>query len=147
MALLAGDHGTAIREYLLVYAISLVILLALDALWLGWLARDFYRTQLGALMAETVSWVPALVFYFLYTAGLTLFVTLPGLDRADPLLRVAVLSAIFGLVAYGTYDLTNLATLRGFSLPLALVDMAWGAFLSATVGTLTTIIYKAWLAR
>ena len=73
--------------------------------------------------------------------------TLPAIERDDSLLRIALLSATFGLVAYGTYDLTNLATLRDFPVFLALVDMTWGAFMSSAMGTLSIAAYRLWVTR
>lgn len=131
MAQLENGRAIAGAEAMLLYAAALAIMLVLDGAWLGWIAKDFYRSQLGALMAPTVSWVPAAAFYLLYAAGLAFFVIVPALERGDGLLRVAAISAAFGLVAYGTYDLTNLATLKDFPAAVAAADMAWGGFASA----------------
>ena len=114
-----------------VYGTALVIVAALDALWLGWLARDFYVREFGPLMAPNVRLVPAALFYLLYPLGLVSLALYP--PSAE--FRVALgRSALVGLVAYGAYDLTNLATLRGWSLRLSLLDMAWGVFVSAVAG-------------
>ena len=82
-------------------------------LWLGVVARGFYRRQLGGLLADQVNWAAAIVFYLLYIAGIVFFVTLPA-ARAGSLARALATGAFFGLVAYATYDLTNLATLKGW---------------------------------
>jgi uncharacterized membrane protein len=147
MSLLENDRWVAARELALLYAVSLGVLLLLDAVWLGWIAKGFYQNQLGSLLSASVSWLPAILFYFLYAAGLTIFVTLPAIDRDDSLLRIALLSALFGLVAYGAYDLTNLATLREFPVFLAFVDMTWGAFVSSAMGTLSIVAYRLWVTR
>jgi uncharacterized membrane protein len=112
------------------YAAALLTMVALDALWLGVIAGDFYRDALGPLMADAVNLPAAAAFYLLYPIGLMAFVVGPRLgERASVpnLLR----GALFGLVAYATYDLTNLATLRGFPAGLAALDMLWGAVISA----------------
>lgn len=111
------------------YASVLIAFVAIDAVWLGWVARDFYRERMGDLMAGKPNLIAAAAFYLLYPVGLTIFALLPALDAqswATALLR----GALFGLFAYATYDLTNLAVIRGWSLSLSLVDMAWGAALS-----------------
>ena len=111
------------------YAAALLVLLALDALWLGVLARDWYQAGVGMLMRDAPWLGVAALFYLLYPVGLTLFGVWPQRDGGPgPVLRQA---ALFGLFAYGTYDLTNLATLRGWPVGLALADMAWGAVVSA----------------
>ena len=113
------------------YLVALIAMGVLDALWLGWLARDFYKTELGTLMADSVRLVPAGLFYLLYPLGLVYF----GLQAGPTSLLEAVLRcAAVGLLAYGTYDLSNLATLRGWSLKLCLVDIAWGLVASAIAG-------------
>lgn len=113
------------------YVVALLVVGLLDALWLGWLAKDFYRRELGALMVDAVRLAPAAAFYFLYPLGLV-FVALQPVPATlgEAMLRCGAL----GLLAYGTYDLTNLATLRDWSVRLSLVDMAWGALLSALAG-------------
>lgn len=113
------------------YGAALLVIGLLDALWLGYVARDFYRRELGELMADPVRVVPAAIFYFGFPAGLLALALSPepaGLGMA------IARSALLGLVAYGVYDMTNLATLRGWSLKLALADMAWGTFISASAG-------------
>jgi len=117
----------AIRT-LAVYLLTLATFLAMDAVWLGVVARDLYRRELGHLLAPTVRWGAAGVFYLLYVAALLVLVVMP--NRGAPLLRVAALGALFGLVAYATYDLTNLATLRDWPMSVTLFDLAWGAVLT-----------------
>ena len=117
------------------YLLTLVILLALDALWLGVIAPPFYRSQIGFLMADSPNWGAAGVFYLLFVAGLVVFVIAPGLGAGAPS-RAAWRGAFFGLVAYATYDLTNLATLARWPLLLTVVDMAWGTLLCAATAWL-----------
>jgi uncharacterized membrane protein len=116
--------------FLRLHLSTLVVFLAIDMVWLGWLARGFYRAQIGGLLREDVNWGAALLFYVLFIAGLLVFAVIPALERPGPG-RAALAGGLFGLVAYATYDLTNLATLRGFTLRVAVVDMAWGFVLCA----------------
>lgn len=128
----------------LAYGVALVAMAVLDGVWLGWLARDFYKAELGALMAETVRWGPAALFYLLYPLGLVFL----ALQPQPPSWFEAVLRcAVVGLVAYGTYDLSNLATLRGWSLRLCVVDIAWGTVASAVAGAVAYWVVVAAPAR
>lgn len=112
--------------------VSMVPLMAvLDLVWLGVVMKDFYRANLGHLMGEVV-WFPAVIFYFLYTAGLAYFAVLPA-HESDSLLKAVLLGAMLGLFAYGTYDLTNHATLRDWPLIVTVLDMVWGAVISGVV--------------
>ena len=120
-------------QFLTLYLVSVPIFVLLDLLWLGVLARDFYQTRLAALLGP-VQWSAAVCFYLIFIAGLTYFATMPGVASGS-LLRTALLGAGFGFVAYATYDLTNLATLRDWPLGLKVVDMAWGAVLGAAVAS------------
>jgi len=112
--------------------VTLVVFLALDGIWLGLVAPDFYRAQLGDLLAPQLDLRAAAAVYLLLVLGLVEFVITPGL-RAGSLRRAVARGALFGLVAYATYDLTNLATLAGWPLAVVLVDLAWGTLLCALV--------------
>jgi uncharacterized membrane protein len=118
-----------ISGFLRLHIATLVVFLAIDMVWLGWIARGFYRAQIGGLLREDVNWTAALLFYVLFIAGLLVFAVIPALDRS--LLRAALAGGFFGFVAYATYDLTNLATLRGFPARVAVADLAWGFVVSA----------------
>ena len=111
------------------YIGALLAFLVLDGLWLGLLMSSTYKELLGSLMLAQPKWGPAIVFYLLYVLGVVFFVVLPALARASAR-RAALAGALFGLVAYGTYDMTNWATLQGWSAQLALMDMAWGGLLT-----------------
>jgi uncharacterized membrane protein len=100
-------------------------------------ARTFYRRHLGPLMAERPNWAAAVAFYLLYVVGVTVFAVLPAADAAS-LAEAAWRGALFGLVAYATYDLTNAATLRGWPGIVVVVDMAWGMALTAVVAVAAT---------
>jgi uncharacterized membrane protein len=123
----------AMKKFLLAYVGTLLAFLVLDGLWLGVLMAPTYRALLGPLMLDHPLLVPAAVFYLLYVVGCVVFVVLPATTWP----RAARLGALLGMVAYGTYDLSNWATLNGWSAQLALMDMAWGAFatcVSCSVG-------------
>lgn len=116
------------------YLAAAVTFLVLDGLWLGVVARSFYASRLGGLMAPQVSIAPAVAFYLLYVAGVVIFCIRPAL--ADDSWRMALVhGALLGVLAYGTYDLTNLATLKGWPLDMSLVDIAWGAVITAAAAT------------
>ncbi len=113
------------------YGMVLLVVAVLDGLWLGFIARDFYKREMGDLMANSVRLWPAAVFYFGYPAGLvSLALTPMPASLGDAVFRCA----LFGLVVYGVYDMTNLATLRQWSTSLALADMAWGTLVAAVAG-------------
>ena len=111
-------------------SVPVIVMLLADGLWLGVIAKSTYQAGIGHLMASEPRLGVAALFYLLYPVGLVIFAVLPGVaDGGVP--RAALLGALFGLFAYGTYDLTNLATLKTWSLKLSLIDMAWGACVSA----------------
>ncbi|MBM3696591.1 MAG: DUF2177 family protein [Actinobacteria bacterium] len=118
------------------YVIALPVFFAVDMVWLGLVAKGFYRQQIGSLMRSPVNWPAAVVFYLLFILGLVVFVIGPAMDR-DSWLRALGYGALFGLITYATYDLTNLATLKGWPVTVTLVDLAWGAVLAATVSGAT----------
>jgi len=118
------------------YLIALPVFFAIDMVWLGLAAKGFYRQQIGALMRADVNWPAAIIFYLLFVLGLVVFVIAPAMDR-DSWTRALLYGALFGLISYATYDLTNLATLRDWPLALTLVDLVWGAALAAGVSVAT----------
>jgi uncharacterized membrane protein len=118
------------RRNLFAASACLVVFCACDFMWLGVFARDFYASRLGALLLSEPNWVPAALFYPLYVGGLCVFCVMPALAARSG--RTALsLGAFFGLVAYATYDLSNLATLNGWPIAVTVVDIAWGSFVSA----------------
>ncbi|MCU0560115.1 MAG: DUF2177 family protein [Desulfobacterales bacterium] len=115
-----------------VYAVMLAVFLAVDLVWLGVAARGFYQRHLGRFFAAKVNWPAAFVFYFLFVAGMLIFAVEPAVAVQSPL-RAAVLGALYGLFTYATYDLTNLATLKDWPMPVVVVDIMWGVVLSGLV--------------
>jgi uncharacterized membrane protein len=129
--------------YLKLYLATLVAFFAIDLVWLGLVARSFYSKHLGFLMAPKVNWPAALIFYLLFVVGILVFAVLPGLEAGS--LRTTLLrAALFGLIAYATYDLTNLATLKDWPLVVTVVDLAWGTILSVAV-SLAGYLAGGWL--
>lgn len=110
-------------------AILLACFLTLDACWLALIGPRLYRPELDGLLSANVDWLAAVLFYLLYLAGLTTFVMVPASVEGRPA-RALSKGALFGLVAYGTYDLTNQATLAGWPWRITAADLAWGAFVS-----------------
>jgi uncharacterized membrane protein len=124
-------------RWALAYGAALLALGVLDGLWLGFIARDFYRQEMGALMADEVRKLPALLFYLLYPVGVLALALHPmPADWKGALAR----GALVGAVAYATYDLTNLATLKQWSWRLAATDVAWGTFISACVAVVAFLV-------
>jgi uncharacterized membrane protein len=121
-----------VLQFLKLYGIGAVVCFSLDLVWLGVVAKGFYQRQIGHLMRPDVQWVPAVLFYLVYVAALVVFVVQPAVEKQS-LARAVGLGAFFGLAAYAAFDLTSLALLRDFPLVAALVDLAWGATLSAVV--------------
>ncbi|MBP9728340.1 MAG: DUF2177 family protein [Candidatus Moranbacteria bacterium] len=121
------------------YLIALPVFFAIDMLWLGIVARNFYRNQVGALLKTDFNWVAGVSFYLLFIAGLVFFVIEPAVKSGNWTSALLV-GALFGLMTYATYDLTNLATLKDWTLTITLVDMAWGMVLAASVSTVTYLI-------
>ena len=126
-------------KYILLYLATVPVFFLIDLVWLGVVARDFYRSQIGSLMADPIVWWAAILFYLLFIAGIIFFAVLPGLD-AGSWTKALALGAAFGFFAYMTYDLTNLATLRGWPITLVVVDIAWGTVLAASVATASYFI-------
>ncbi|MEZ5773804.1 MAG: DUF2177 family protein [Hyphomicrobiaceae bacterium] len=120
----------------LAYLVTLVVFVAIDLVWLGVVAHGYYRERIGALLLAEPQLGAAAAFYLLYAAGVVYFAVMPGLDAGSPM-KAAQQGAVLGFIAYATYDLTNLATLKGWSLSLAVVDMAWGTVLTGAVAAIT----------
>jgi len=126
-------------RFALLYVVSLPVFLVVDFVWLGIVARSFYRSQMGSLMASPIVWWAAILFYLLSVAGIVWFAVMPAIDGGG-WTKALLLGAAFGFFTYMTYDLTNLATLRGWPVTLAVVDIAWGTVLCATVATVGYLI-------
>lgn len=118
------------KMFVVAFAVTAAVFLILDAIWLGVITRELYRREIGDLLLPKPNFGAAAIFYAIYIAGLVYFCVLPGVAE-QRVMRGLVSGAAFGIVAYATYDLTNLATLKGWSTTLVLIDIAWGAVASA----------------
>jgi uncharacterized membrane protein len=127
--------------FIKLYAIALPVFFAIDMVWLGLVAKTFYRNQLGRLMNDEINWTAAIIFYLLFIVGLVVFVIAPAIEK-NSWMHALLFGVLFGLISYATYDLTNLATLKDWPLLVTIVDLAWGAVLAASVSTVTYFIAR-----
>lgn len=127
--------------------VTAVLFGILDALWLGRVGRSLYTDRLGELLAPRVDLSAAILFYAIYVVGITYFVTVPALER-NSVSSAAVGGAMLGLVAYATWNLTNLAVLRGYPASIVPIDMAWGIAATAVTAVLTVLVVRVlpWVA-
>lgn len=132
-------------KFSIAYGSAAITFLLLDALWLSTMTGLFYRPVLGPILAEQVRLVPAVAFYVLYLVGIVYFGIAPAFV-AENWTTATINGAIFGLLAYATYDLTNQATLELWTTKLTLVDMAWGTFVSATASTVGYLVAQ-WIVQ
>ena len=128
-----------IQTFLMLYGISVPVFFAIDMVWLGVVASNFYKTQLGSLMGD-INWTAAIIFYVVFLVGLTFFAIYPAVLK-NSLMTALMLGSLFGFFTYATYDLTNLATLKNWPLSVTIVDMVWGTILVASVSVMTVLIY------
>jgi uncharacterized membrane protein len=133
-------------RYLSHYAIALPIFLAIDALWLGVIARSFYAERMGDLMADQPRWLVAAIFYMVYVVGVVHFAILPGVEQRS-WQTAAWTGALFGFFCYLTYDATNLAVLKGYDPVIAIVDTIWGTVLTATTAGATAALALKFFSR
>jgi uncharacterized membrane protein len=122
--------------YVIGYVAALLTFLLADMAWLATMAPRFYRPTLGDIAISGVNLPPAIVFYAIYPVGLLIFATVPAL-KGGSITTAVVQGALFGFFTYATYDLTNHATLRNWTLQLTLVDVAWGTILAAITSAVT----------
>jgi len=122
-------------RFIVAYIVTAVVFLGLDAIWLTQVALGMYRRELGALLLDKPNLPIAGLFYLLFVVGIVVLAILPALNGGT-WINALLLGAVLGLVAYGTYDITNLSTLRNWSLTVTLADLAWGTALTAVSATL-----------
>ncbi|MGZ3338346.1 MAG: DUF2177 family protein [Reyranella sp.] len=127
------------KVYFVGYITALVALAILDALWLGAMSRDFYKARLGPLLLEQPNWYAAILFYLVHALGIVTF----AVPLAGSWVSAALFGALFGFCVYGAYDLTNLATLRGWPLTVSLVDLAWGATVTTAATMAAFLVTRA----
>jgi len=121
------------------FLIALPVFFAIDMIWLALVAKNFYKEQIGFLMRPDVNWFAAIIFYLLFIAGLITFVISPAVIKQS-WVHALLYGALFGLITYATYDLTNLATIKDWPLLVTVVDLIWGSVLAASVSVITYFI-------
>jgi uncharacterized membrane protein len=114
------------------YLLTVPVFFLIDIVWLGWLGRGFYQQQIGFILSDQVNWTAAAAFYLVYIAGILIFAVLPAL-RSGQVVTAMQWGALFGFFTYATYDLTNMATIKGWPWAMVAVDMLWGTILCALV--------------
>ncbi|MGM0652263.1 MAG: DUF2177 family protein [Bacillota bacterium] len=120
-------------KFVLIYLVVLAAFFVIDMIWLGLVAKKFYRDQLGHLMSAGVNWPAAIIFYLLFILGLVFFIVYPAVEEGSWFYALWT-GAFFGLICYATYDLTNLATLKNWPVKATIVDLIWGSSLSGILG-------------
>ena len=127
---------------LIAYVTTLAVFALLDFVWLGFIARDLYKSRIGDLMLAEPNWTAAALFYLMFMVGIVVFAVLPALD-ADSWKHAALYGALFGFFCYATYDLTNLATLKGWSVTIVVADIVWGMVVSGVAATVSFFATRA----
>lgn len=133
-------------SYFYAYVAALVVFILADMAWLTTMVPRLYRPALGDLLLPGVNVTPAAIFYLLYPVGLVVFAVGPAL-KSGGVFTAAAMGALFGLFTYGTYNLTNHATLRKWSALLSMVDMAWGSILGAITAAVAYWIVARFIAQ
>jgi uncharacterized membrane protein len=132
-----------LAHYAKLYLLTVPVFLAVDLVWLGFIAKDFYRTNLGYVLSAQVNWPPAVLFYLLYIVGVLIFAVAPAIRQAS-VLKALLYGALFGFFTYMTYELTNMATIAHWPLKVVVIDILWGMMLSAIVAAISYYIGR-WL--
>jgi uncharacterized membrane protein len=125
--------------FIKLYLTALGVFFAIDLVWLGFIAKNFYAKQIGFLMKADVNWLAAILFYLLFVVGLVIFVINPALSDKS-LSKALLLGGLLGLITYATYDLTNLATIKNWPIAVTIVDLIWGTVLAGCVSAITFLI-------
>ncbi len=125
------------------YSLAFIIFLLIDIIWLAKISPNFYKSNIGHLMADKVSFLPAIIFYFSYILALLVFVINPAV-ASESVFKAFYLGALIGFVMYGTYDFTNMATLKDWSYLVTIVDLVWGTFITATTSAVSTFLIIRW---
>jgi len=123
------------------YLITVIIFLGIDFVWLGTVARDLYRNQIGFLMKENFNMTAAFVFYLFFAAGITFFVVSRAVEL-DSWKYALYVGLFFGFITYSTYDMTNFATIKDWPLTITVIDIIWGSFLCGTTSILSYYVIK-----
>ena len=126
------------------FFVSFIIFLAIDGIWLTLIAKDFYAKHLGFLMTKTPNLAAAGIFYVIYILTMVVLIISPALQKGS-LMTAFFTGALFGLCAYATYDLTNLATIKDWPFLVTVVDLIWGTVLSGSVAGISYLVLTKWL--
>lgn len=130
-----------ISKIIVSYLLTTVVFFAVDMVWLGVIAKNLYRNYLGNFLSDSVNWTAAIIFYLLFIVGISIFAIYPSANK-DSVMSAMTLGALFGFFTYATYDLTNLATLKGWPIQIVFIDIIWGACLTAIVSVAGYYIVK-----
>ena len=125
--------------FIKLFIIALPVFFVIDMVWLVLVAKRFYQKQIGFLMKPDINWLAATIFYLLFIAGLVIFVISPAIEKHSWVYAL-FFGALFGLITYATYDLTNLATLKDWPLLVTVVDLIWGSILASSISLITYFI-------
>lgn len=127
--------------FIKLFLVAFLVFLVIDLAWLGLIAKNLYKKHLGFIMSEKVNWTAAIIFYVIFIVGIIIFVVMPALETGS-IRKVLINGALFGLVTYATYDLTNLATLEKWPVKITIIDLIWGTFLSTSVSLITFLVFN-----
>ena len=125
--------------FIKLFFIALPVFFVIDMIWLVFVAKKFYQQQIGFLMKPDINWIAAIIFYLLFIGGLVIFVISPAV-KIQSWVHALIYGALFGLITYATYDLTNLATIKDWPLLVTVVDLIWGTVLAASISVITYFI-------
>jgi len=131
-------------KYVIAYLSTAALFLAVDFVWLSIMANGFYRSRIPDVIGTQANYPAAIAFYLIFVAGIVIFAVSPALENGR-WTTALVYGALFGFMAYATYDLTNQATLKQWSTMVTIVDMGWGTFASALCATLSLLFTRWWL--
>ncbi|HKL67820.1 MAG TPA: DUF2177 family protein [Bacteroidales bacterium] len=121
-----------IKTIIISYFLTFIVFLAIDMVWLGLVAKNLYQKYLGDFLSDKVNWTAAFIFYLLFVIGVSIFAIYPAVNK-DSVFHAIIMGALFGFFTYATYDMTNLATLKGWPVPIVIIDIIWGSVLTALV--------------
>lgn len=128
------------------YLISLFLMGLVDVVWIGVISKSFYQKHIGFLMTEQVNYIAAAIFYLIYAAAIVFFVVNPAIEKRS-ITDLIIKAAFLGLVCYGTYDLTNMAVVKGWNWTITIIDILWGTFVTMLSSLLTYAIAMKFLIK
>jgi uncharacterized membrane protein len=129
---------------LIIYGMTTVVFFAIDMLWLGLIAKNFYREKLGFILSPDVNWYAAVIFYLIYIGGILYFAVLPAM-KDESWQTALIQGAVLGFLCYATYDLTNMATIKNWPLTVVLVDIIWGIVLTGSCALISYLVAMKFL--